>query len=133
LKKYIVILIGICTLVLIFYYSQGKHYDTHLSKEDTITYTLNENPTTERLQKYIENVGNKKKDKINIIRYTIEGDPITTEFNFNGKNIIIAMDISKDRFGGQDKDNIIYTTINGGTQLKDNLLKYLGDNGILKP
>ena len=132
MKKYLVVLIGIGILVFIFCNILGKGLDISLSKEDTITNSFNGATNTERLVKFIENVGNKKKDKINIIRFTTEGDPITTQFNFNGKDIEISTDLSKDKFGGSDKNKIIHTKISGSTELKDNLLKYLGDNGFYK-
>lgn len=50
---------------------------------------------------------------------------------FNGQYIQIAIDNSKDKFGGANKDKIVYNKITGGKQLKDNLLKYLKDNNII--
>jgi len=82
------------------------------------------------LQKFIYNVDKDIKDRVNLIMSTVEGDPITTQLYYNGKDIIIATDSSKDKFGGQDKDKIIYNTIKGGSQLKDNLVKYLKDKGF---
>jgi hypothetical protein len=133
MRKYLIALIGIVILILIFCYTQKKWFDISVSKKDTITFSLNGNFNIERLQKYIEDVGNKKKDKINIIQYTTEGDPITTQLDFNGKNIKVGIDNSKDKFGGQDKNKIIYNIIYGDNQLKDNLIKYLTDNHIYNP
>lgn len=131
MKKSFLILTVICVIVFAYYYNRSQNYDTSVSKEDTITYSIKGNLNTERLQKYIDCVANKKKDKINIIEYTTEGDPITTQLKYNGKNIMVSIDSSKDKFGGQDKNKIIYNTISGDNQLKDNLLKYLTDRHIL--
>lgn len=43
---------------------------------------------------------NRKKDKIRIVNYTIEGDPIFTHLNYDGNSIKIGIDNSKDKFGG---------------------------------
>ena len=107
---------------------QGEKYYKSVSENDTIAYSLEGNASTDRLTKFIDNVDKGIKDRINLVRYTIEGDPIITQLYFNGEDIQIATDNSKDKFGGQDKNKIIYNTINGGKQLKDNLLNYLKDN-----
>ena len=129
MKKYLIVLIGVCMLIFASCTKQVEYYNKSVSKNDTITYSLKGTSNAARLQKFIDNVSENKKDIINLVRYTTEGDPITTQLYFNGKNIEIAIDRSKDKFGGQDKDNILYDTIKEGNQLKDDLLKYLSDTG----
>ena len=131
--KKTLILIGILLLIFTSCSNQKESYHNSINKKDTITFSLNGNLNTERLRNFIDNVAANKSDKVNIVHFTIEGDPIITQLNYNGKNIVIATDYSKDKFGGQDKDKILYTTINGDKQLKDNLLKYLLDYHFYKP
>lgn len=131
--KKILILIGIWMLIFTACSNQEGSYDSSISKKDTITFSLNGNLNNERLQNFIDNVDASKNDKVNIVNYTTEGDPIITQLNYNCRDIVIAIDSSKDKFGGQDKNKILYNTINGGKQLKDNLLKYLVDNHFYKP
>lgn len=119
-----------CMILLSACSKQGKSYDKSVSKNDTITQNRNGNINAERLKKFIANVDKGKVDRINLNRYTMEGDPIITQLYFNGKDIEMAQDNSKDKFGGQDKDDIYYYTFKGGKQLKENLLKYLKENGF---
>ncbi|QOY34658.1 DUF4362 domain-containing protein [Anaerobacillus isosaccharinicus] len=52
------------------------------------------------LETFVENVEAKKRDKIRIVNYTIEGDPIFTHLYHDGNLIKIEIDNSKDKFGG---------------------------------
>jgi hypothetical protein len=131
MKKILILVITVSILTFSACSKQGEGYQKSVSKNDTITYSLNGDVNTQRLQKFINNVEKGIKDRVNLVRYTTEGDPIITQLYFNGKDIQIATDSSKDKFGGTDKNKILYNTIYGGKQLKDNLLKYLNDNHIL--
>lgn len=125
------IFIMICMLVVSCSKKTEQGNDS-ISKNDVVTYDLGEDPDTSRLEKFVNNVESDKKDKVSLVSRTIEGDPITTQLNFDGKEIEIATDISKDRFGGPDKEKVIYETIKGDNKLKENLLKYLNDHNFLK-
>jgi hypothetical protein len=128
MKKYLILAVVISILIFSVYNKQGAKYNKSVSENDTISYSLNGNSNTDRLTKFIDNVDKGIKDRINLVRYTTEGDPIITQLYFNGEVIQIANDNSKDKYRGQDKSKIIYNKINGGNQLKDNLLSYLKDN-----
>lgn len=130
MKKYLIVFIVLFMFILLSCNREDEQFHKSVSKEDTITYSFKGNSNSDRLEKFLENIDKKKKDKIVIVRYTTEGDPTYTQFYFDGKNIKIAIDVSEDKFGGQDKDEIIYDTIKGGNELKDNLTKYLSDNGF---
>jgi hypothetical protein len=150
MKKYLIILIGVCILILASCNKQEASYDKSLSgnsfkesvsensyeesigKNDIISFTLTETINAERLQKFIDNTDKIKKDRINLIISTDEGDPIITQLYFDGKDIIIAIDNSKDKFAGTDRYKIFYKTISGGSQMKDNLVKYLKDFGFTR-
>ncbi|MHB8130441.1 MAG: DUF4362 domain-containing protein [Mobilitalea sp.] len=132
MKKFIGIFICICMLILTSCINTGDAYDKSVNDSDTITYSNNGVITnTERLDKFIENVADMKKDRININRFTDEGDPIITQFYFNKTNIEIFIDRSKDKFGGKDKDKIIHETIDNSDGLIEALNKYLVDNNFL--
>ncbi|UPM56304.1 DUF4362 domain-containing protein [Gottfriedia acidiceleris] len=72
------------------------------SKEDAlkngdiliIGRTTNHN---ERIQKFINNVKNKKPDFIRFVEFTSKGDPVITEYQYNGKLIYYRFDSSRDR------------------------------------
>lgn len=131
MKKYLIFFIVAFILVFSVYVylertpNQGESYNKSVSENDTITYNFRGIANYDRLQKFLNNVDKSKIDRINLVRYTIEGDPIITQLYFNEKDIVIAIDSSKDKFGGQDKNKILYSSIKGGKQLKDDLIKYL--------
>lgn len=129
-KRVLILAMVTCMLVFIACSSQGKNYDKSVDNKDTITYSFSGTENDERLQKFIDNVDEGKTDRINLVRYTTEGDPIITQLYFNGEDIEIALDNSKDKFGGRDKYRVVHDTIKGGEQLKDNLIKYLKDNSF---
>ena len=128
MKKYLILVITVNMLIFSSCSKQEEKYYKYVSENNTITCKLNENVNTGRLTKFIDNVDKGIKDRINLVRYTTEGDLIITQLYFNGEDIKVATDNSKDKFGGQDKNKVIYNTINGRKQLKDNLLNYLRDN-----
>lgn len=57
------------------------------------------------LETFVENIEAKKRDKIRIVNYTIEGDPIFTNLNYDGNSIKVEIDNSKDKYGGNNLFN----------------------------
>ena len=57
----------------------------------------------ERFEQFINNLSNKKEDKIRVTGYTHEGDPIFQDLQFDGKVIHYRFDNSNDEFAGNDK------------------------------
>ncbi len=53
----------------------------------------------ERFETFFNNVENGEKDKIRIVNYTTEGDPILQEVDYDGENIKITTDSRRDRYG----------------------------------
>jgi hypothetical protein len=53
----------------------------------------------EKLDNFIKNVEADNKDKIRITTYTVEGDPIITNLEYDGNNIIYTHDTTRDNFG----------------------------------
>jgi hypothetical protein len=53
----------------------------------------------EKLMKFVENVNQGKEDKIRVVRYTTEGDPILQDLKYDGKIITSITDSTKDEFG----------------------------------
>ncbi|GEL76085.1 DUF4362 domain-containing protein [Tenuibacillus multivorans] len=49
-------------------------------------------------QNFIDNVKNDKEDKIRIVNYTDEGDPILHDVNYNGEAFISKLDFSRDKY-----------------------------------
>jgi hypothetical protein len=138
MKKYKVPVLVLFMLILlvagsfIIFSIKANHYDRSVSKENTIDYNrLSKEVNTDRFDEFLKNVEDENKDRINIIHYTIEGDPLITQLYFNGKDVIIYEDNSKDGWGGPDKDKIIQTTIKGSNKLKDDLFKYINSRRLI--
>jgi hypothetical protein len=53
----------------------------------------------QRLDLFVENVQNNKKDKVRLTRYTIEGDPIYHDLDYDGSKLTLTYDTTKDKFG----------------------------------
>ncbi|EKN69803.1 hypothetical protein BABA_08426 [Neobacillus bataviensis LMG 21833] len=54
----------------------------------------------ERLDLFVKNTQNGKKDKVRLTQYTIEGDPIFQDLEYDGDKVAIKIDSTKDKFGG---------------------------------
>ncbi|WP_284037230.1 DUF4362 domain-containing protein [Neobacillus sp. 114] len=52
-----------------------------------------------RLDQFVKHVQNNKKDKVRLIRYTIEGDPIFHDLAYDGSNLKFTLDTTEDKFG----------------------------------
>ncbi|WP_236690836.1 DUF4362 domain-containing protein [Lysinibacillus xylanilyticus] len=57
----------------------------------------------DRFESFIENVEKGAKDEIRITMYTIEGDPIFYNLNYNGNKIQYTYDNSQDGYAGTGK------------------------------
>ncbi|MED4695827.1 DUF4362 domain-containing protein [Peribacillus frigoritolerans] len=58
-----------------------------------------------RLKEFIQNVSKGKEDKIQVVSYTKEGDPIISDITFNVETLEVTIDTSRDEYG----DNTIKT------------------------
>jgi hypothetical protein len=56
----------------------------------------------EVLDLFVDNVQSEKKDKVRLIRYTTEGDPIFHDLDYNGSKLTFTLDTTKDKFGQGD-------------------------------
>ena len=116
-KKWIVILfIFIMAIVsVIVYNNANKKYTSDLAIENGDYVNIHGKIYNDQAMiDFIENVLNKEQDEIRTVVYTVEGDPIITDFNYNGSIFIVVKDNSYDRYSS------------GGTIKKEfsNLLTY---------
>jgi hypothetical protein len=65
-----------------------------------------------RLNVFIKNIELNHKDSIRITQFTIEGDPIFYNLDYNGKEIIYKFDNSKDKHGSSNKQSTQCISIN---------------------
>ncbi|KAB2451207.1 DUF4362 domain-containing protein [Bacillus sp. CH126_4D] len=57
----------------------------------------------DKFEKFVLNVGQGKVDKIRIVQYTHEGDPIFQTLEHSENDILYVSDNRKDQFAGEDK------------------------------
>ncbi|MEH7443007.1 DUF4362 domain-containing protein [Bacillus sp. JJ1122] len=55
-----------------------------------------------RLKEFIKNTETGQKDTIRVVAYTKEGDPILTDLTFNGKQLDVTRDNTRDEYGVGD-------------------------------
>ncbi|ASK64167.1 hypothetical protein CFK37_19440 [Virgibacillus phasianinus] len=58
----------------------------------------------DKLGEFIEKVENGEENKVRIVRYTTEGDPIFHTLDYNGENIKYIYDDSQDEYAGSNKE-----------------------------
>ncbi|HEK9101299.1 DUF4362 domain-containing protein [Bacillus pfraonensis] len=56
-----------------------------------------------KFEKFVTNVEKGDRDKIRIVNYTDEGDPIFQTLEYDGKAISYSLDSSYDKFAGKDE------------------------------
>jgi len=80
--------------------SNKEAYDSEeaLKRGDVVSSALGLK-NKERLVRFQKHLASKQKDKIRITGYTIEGDPIFYDLNYNGKTIEYTYDPTHDQYG----------------------------------
>jgi hypothetical protein len=129
MKKGLILFTLVCLLAFTSDTKRVECYDKSVEPKDTITHDINGTTNADRILKFTDNIKAGKKDRINIVKYTVEGDPITVQLYYNGRNIEAVIDNTEDKFAGEGR-KIKYDTIKGGSKLLDNLMKYLNDNNL---
>jgi hypothetical protein len=92
---------GSKTLTATLLNNKPYHFEEAIQNGDVVY--LNKVYNFERFQQFLNNVNNKKSDKIRITGYTDEGDPIFKDLYFDGKQLHYSYDNSNDKFGGKNK------------------------------
>jgi hypothetical protein len=68
------------------------------SNEDIVD-THGEITNLEKFMQFVENVNQGTEDRIRVVRYTIEGDPILHDLEYDGKTITSTTDTTRDEYG----------------------------------
>ncbi|NDI35473.1 DUF4362 domain-containing protein [Chengkuizengella sediminis] len=79
--------------------------------------------------RFIENFDQGNKDEIKIVRYTVEGDAILRDLEYDGENIITTIDTTRDRYGKRRVSTFICKTIKVEATEEMNLYKHYLLNG----
>ncbi|MEI4829971.1 DUF4362 domain-containing protein [Bacillus sp. FJAT-53711] len=80
-----------------------KHGKAKVDKKNDIVITMGEQSNLDKFQQFLTHVKSGKADKVRIVNYTDEGDPIFQTLNYDGININYLFDDSNDKFGGRHK------------------------------
>ena len=67
--------------------------------DEDIVDTHGEINNLEKFMKFVENVNQGTEDKIKVVRYTTEGDPLLHDLEYDGKIITSTLDTTRDEFG----------------------------------
>lgn len=68
------------------------------SNEDIVD-THGDITNQDKFKAFIKNVNEGKKDKIRVVRYTTEGDPMLHDLEYDGETITSTTDSTRDEFG----------------------------------
>jgi hypothetical protein len=58
----------------------------------------------DKMENYFQQVGKKEKGDLRVVSYTIEGDPILTDLAYDGKQIEVKHDSTRDQYGSGGVD-----------------------------
>ncbi|WP_231584107.1 DUF4362 domain-containing protein [Domibacillus indicus] len=84
--------------------SDGEAYSSEEAvKRGDVAVVLEEVKNADRWAVFLENMSEKKADNVRITGYTLEGDPIFQDLEFDGKVIAYRYDNSNDEFAGEGK------------------------------
>jgi hypothetical protein len=85
----------------------------------------------EKLDSFVDHYAKGKPDQIRITMYTVEGDPIFYNLDYNGKEIAYTLDTSKDAYGGagKGKQRTTCTTLEKKTDDKGTAYTLAGCSG----
>jgi hypothetical protein len=100
--------------------SRSYNYETAIKNGDIVDLHGKVSNAV-RLEKFYENISLTIKDNVRITRFTIEGDPVFYDFEYNGKEIKYTYDNSYDKHGKSNKKtttckSLIHTKVDNGTQ-----------------
>ncbi|MGF9964123.1 DUF4362 domain-containing protein [Bacillus rhizoplanae] len=80
-----------------------KQGEVKVNKKSDIVVKTDGTSNLEKFQQFLAHVKSGKADKVRIVNYTDEGDPIFQTLNYDGININYLFDDSNDKFGGSHK------------------------------
>ncbi|MDC2865485.1 DUF4362 domain-containing protein [Bacillus sp. BP-3] len=80
-----------------------KNDETKVDKKSDIIVKIGGESNLDKFQQFLTHVKNGKADKVRIVYYTDEGDPIFQTLDYDGININYLFDDSNDKFGGSQK------------------------------
>lgn len=80
--------------------SNSKEYTP--SKTDIVNRNSCEVTNENKLKEFIHSTETGKKDNIRVVAYTKEGDPILTDLAFDGENLEVTRDNTRDEYGNNE-------------------------------
>lgn len=92
------ILLSILLIVVLAACNSEYDYETAINNGDVVDLHGN-TKNIERLETFRHNIELDKKDEVRITRFTIEGDPIFYDLQYNSRDIKLTYDNSRDNYG----------------------------------
>lgn len=95
----------IALLCFLFYMGglAGCSSSAKVDKKSDIIVKISGESNLDKFQQFLTHVKNGKADKVRIVHYTVEGDPIFQTLDYDGININYLFDNSNDKFSGSQK------------------------------
>jgi hypothetical protein len=94
--------LGLITIVFVLLSACQREQSTHKPYEPTANEVVETHGGLEnikRLDQFVKNMNSGKKDKVRLIRYTIEGDPIYYDLTYDDSKFTIKRDTREDQYG----------------------------------
>jgi len=125
-KKVLFIILSLIIFICIGCGKDSYTSKTAIKNGDVVVANGNQY-NVEKLDEFMENVKNNIKDKVRITRYTIEGDAIITDLDYDGENINYTDDNTRDSFG---KPSIVTEKFEGASIYKNGSKYYLRNSYV---
>ncbi|MEM5609607.1 DUF4362 domain-containing protein [Bacillus thuringiensis] len=77
--------------------------NTTIDKKNDVIVKGTRISNLDKFENFVLNVEQREVDKIRIVQYTLEGDPIFQTLEYSGNDIFYVSDNRKDKFAGKDK------------------------------
>ena len=120
-------ILSILCISLIGCSSSGAYDSEEAIKRGDVVLTPLEDYNLETFERFLKNFSNNKEDTIRITGYTLEGDPIFRDLQFDGEVIHYSYDNSNDEYGQPDKQKDVCKEIKS-KEIEDDRVEFLISN-----
>lgn len=86
----------------------------YIPKNTDIVDTHGKVENMDRLEEFVNHVDNERKDQVRVVRYTVEGDPILRDIEYDGTAFKTTIDSRRDEYGN---GNVTSTTCTAITKI----------------
>ncbi|MGQ3544930.1 DUF4362 domain-containing protein [Bacillus cereus] len=92
-----------CICLFLFSLVACSPSSTTIDKKNDVIVKEAGTSNLDKFEQFVRNVDQGKVDKIRIVQYTDEGDPVFQTLEHSGKDILYVLDSRQDKFAGDHK------------------------------